>query len=198
MPAFSDSSEQYDDLEIVTLTGDEGRSLDCYIENTVEVDGATFLLLLPVDSPIVLLAWDDNLEEEEASEAAFVEDPEEIEEVFEDAKAVLAELDLTLQHTAFTLTAKGELPPLEEDDLLSLELDDSDTQSDVEELQFLASFYFEEQKYGIYTPLAPLLFVARQDPAGKLELLSPEEPQLQEILEELLFEETEEFEEAEE
>ena len=185
---FSDESEQYDS-EIVTLFDEAGRSLDCYIENSLETEESTYLLLLPIDSPVVILAWDD--EDEEESEAVMIEDSEEIEQVFADAKAVLAELDLILKHTAFTLTMSGELPPLEEDSILTLELEEEGSQLEAEELQFLASFYHQEQKYSIYTPLAPLIFVARSNAFGKLELLSPEEQQLQVILEELLFDELE-------
>ena len=185
---FSDESEQYDS-EIVTLFDEAGRSLDCYIENSLETEESTYLLLLPIDSPVVILAWED--EDEEESEAVMIEDSEEIEQVFADAKAVLAELDLILKHTAFTLTMSGELPPLEEDSILTLELEEEGSQLEAEELQFLASFYHQEQKYSLYTPLAPLIFVARSNDFGKLELLSPEEQQLQVILEELLFDELE-------
>ncbi|MGF1480095.1 MAG: DUF3727 domain-containing protein [Cyanophyceae cyanobacterium] len=182
-------SEEYEyDSEIVTLFDDEGRSLDCYIENSLDTDDATYLLLLPIDSPVVILAWED---EEEKSETIMIEDRDEIQRIFPDAKAVLAEQELTLKPTAFTLTASGELPPLEDEHILTLELDEGDAQLDTEELQYLASFYHQEQKYALYTPLAPLIFVARSNESGKLELLSPDEQQVEQILEELLFEELE-------
>lgn len=180
---FSEENEY--DSEVVTLFDDEGRSLDCYIENSLETDDSTYLLLLPIDSPVVILAWDD----EEESETIMIEDRDEIERIFPDAKAVLAEQELTLKPSAFTLTASGELPPLEDEHILTLELDEGDSQLDAEELQYLASFYHQEQKYALYTPLAPLIFVARSNGSGKLELLSPEEKQVERILEELLFDE---------
>jgi len=80
------------------------------------------MLLVPVDTPVMILAWDEESEEEE-SDAFLIEDSEEIERIFADAKAVLAELDLLLKSTAHTLTVSGELPPLEEDNVLSLEID---------------------------------------------------------------------------
>ena len=58
----------------------------------------------------------------------------------------------------------------------------------------MASFYYHEQKYSICTPIAPLLFVARQDEKDRLELLSPDDPQLEPILEELLLEDDDEYE----
>ena len=185
---FSEESEQYDS-EIVTLFDEAGRSLDCYIENSLDTEDSNYLLLMPVDSPVVILAWDE--EDDDDSEAVLIEDREELDWLFADAKAVLAELDLFLKPTAFTLTISGELPPLEEENILTLELDEIDKQLEAEELQFLASFYHKEQKYGVYTSLDPLLFVARSNSFGKLELLSPEDEQLQTILEELLFDELE-------
>jgi hypothetical protein len=180
-----------DDLETITLTDDQGRSLDCYIECEREYGNYIYFLLQPVDLPIIILGWDDEYEDEDedVSEAIFIEDEEELIEIFGDAKAVLGELNLTLKHTAFTLTASGELPPLEEEDILTLEMDEESQTTTPEELQYLASFYHQDEKYQIYTPLTPLMFFARQTEEGELELISPEDEQIQPILEELLFDE---------
>jgi hypothetical protein len=187
---FDSENDQYDE-EVVTLVDEYGRSLDCYVEHSLESEGTTYILLLPVDSPVVIMAWDEEDEDEEVPEAVLIEEQDDIEEVFGDAKAVLAEQNLILKHTAFTLTVSGELPPIEDDKVLTLELDDEDNKLEPEELQLLATFYHEEQKYAIYTPLTPLLFFARYNLAGELELIAPEDEKLQPILEELLFEEYE-------
>lgn len=187
------SENEVDDNDVITLTDESGRSLECYIENALETDELTYLLLMPIDTPIVILAWDDEDEQNDYSNAVLVEDEAEIEKVFPDAKAVLAELDLSLKLTGYTLTVSGELPPLEDEGILTLELESDDQEAlEPEELQFLASFYHLEQKYSIYTPLAPLLFLATYDYKGNLELLSPDEQDIQPIVEELLFEEMDE------
>lgn len=190
------SSSQYnpdnelDDAEIVTLKDESGRSLECYIENALETEDVAYLLLMPIDTPVVILAWDDEADEEDLSETFLIEDETEIEKIFPDAKAVLAELDLALKHTAYTLTVNGELPPLEDEGILTLELNSDDQERlEPEELQFLASFYHLDQKYSIYTPLTPLLFLATYDNLGKIELVSPDDEDIQPILEELLFDE---------
>lgn len=180
-----------DDTESVILTDEEGRSLECYIENSLETEEETYLLLMPMDTPVMILIYDDQDDDEDITDAVLLEDNTEIEEIFADAKAVLAELDLNLKYTAFTLTVSGELPPLEDDEILTLELDTDNSQVEPEELQFLASFYHLEQKYSIYTPLAPLLFLAKYDRFGQLQLVSAEDEQMQPILEELLFDELE-------
>ena len=189
---FNFQENELEEADIITLWDEQGRSLDCYIENAYETDDLTYMLLVPVDTPVMILAWDEESEEEE-SDAFLIEDSEEIERVFADAKAVLAELDLLLKPTAHTLTVSGELPPLEEDNVLSLEIDGDgpSSSSEPEELQFLASFFSEDQKYSIYTPLAPLLFLAVGDAEGKVELVSPDDDGMGPILEELLFDELE-------
>jgi hypothetical protein len=141
---------------------------------------------------VEIVVWDDE-EDEDLADATLLEDDEEIDLVFSDAQAVLAEQNLTLKRTAFTLTVAGELPSVNEDDILTIEIEEDDVELEPEQFQLLASFYHEEQEYGIYTPLDPLLFFAQRNEAGEPELLSPEEfKKVQPLLEELLFDELDE------
>ena len=178
-----DRDEQYEE-ETLTIVDESGRSLPCYIEQSLEIDNMTYLLLIPADIPIVIMSINNDSEDE--LEAAMLDDDDAIAEVFDNAKAVLAEQNLLLQHTAYTLTAVGELPPIEEDQILTLDAEGTDNDVEEEELQSLAQFYLGEQKYGIYTPLTPLLFFARYDAQNRLELVSPDQENLMPILEELL------------
>lgn len=156
------------DVETVTLTDDVGRTIDCSIEHSVEIEGKDYVLLLPVDSPVEIFAWQESGEDEEAVP---VEDPSDIDRLFPIAKAVLEEQNLTLKRTAVTLTVEGELPELDDEENL---LEDGD-EDDQEELQFLASFYYEEQEFGIYAPLDPFFILAHMDANDRPQLLSPEE-----------------------
>jgi hypothetical protein len=190
---FSSSfPEENDNAHVgsITLTDDKGRFLECYIEHSLEVDGQEYVLLLPVDSPVEIFAWLGDGEEEEAS---LVEDDATIDQIFSTAQAVLSELNLILKNTAYALTVGGELPPSEESDIFTLEVeDDNGANLEPEQLQLLANFFHEDQEYAIYTPLDPLLFFARISKTGKPELLSPEEfRQVQPLLEEHLFNEVE-------
>lgn len=173
----------------VTVTDEFGRSLACYIEHSFELNDENYVLLLPVDAPVEIFAW---AEDDEDEEPIAIEDPDEIDEIFETAKAVLEEQNLTLKRTAVTLTVSGELPELED------ELDsEEDEEEGYEELQLLASFYNEEQEYAIYTPLDPFFILARLDENGQPQLLSDEEleklepmlPSLEGMIEEHLFSE---------
>ncbi|MBD2607304.1 DUF3727 domain-containing protein [Scytonema hofmannii FACHB-248] len=173
----------------ITLTDDKERSLECYVEHSLSVDEQEYVLLLPVDSPVEIFAWQGDGEEEEA---ILVEDDPTIDEIFATAQAVLSEQNLQLKNTAYALTVAGELPPVEESELFTLEIEDEDEDLEPEQLQLLASFYYEDQEYAIYTPLDPLLFFARISATGTPELLSPEEfRKVQPLLEEHLFNEVE-------
>ena len=177
-------NEQYEE-ETLTIVDEDGRSLPCYIEQSLEADNSTYLLLVPVDIPVIIMSI--NQDSDEEVEAAMLDDEEAIARIFENAKAVLAEQNLYLHHTAYTLTATGELPPIEDEQVLTLDSGDEEDEID-EELQSLCYFFHEEQKYGIYTPLTPLLFFARYDAENHLELVSPDQENLIPILEELLSE----------
>jgi hypothetical protein len=179
--------EDFDDAELVTLTNEIGRELPCYIERELELDSKTYLLLLPVHAPIEIFAWD---EDDDVTELVSVEEEEEIDAIFANAHAVLSEQNLTLKRTAFTLSAVGELPPLDPTEVVTIEIDDQDDQLEPEEFQILARFYNEEQEYAICTPVDPLLFFGKADEKGVISLLSEEEAeQLQPLLEDMLLDE---------
>lgn len=174
----------------VTLTDEFGRSLTCNIEHSMDVEGQEYALLLPIDSPVEIFTWHGD----DADEAAIpVEDEAEIDKIFDTARVVLQEQNLTLRRTAVTLTVIGELPEFPEEDLVPDA--DSDEDSEFEELMWLTSFYHEEQEYAIYTPLDPFFILARINDDGKPELLSEEEFQKLEpllpMLEDQFFDELE-------
>lgn len=190
-PSF-DSERELDAQDIVTLTDSTGRSLDCYIENDVVFEGAEYYLLQPVDLPIVILAWDDDAADSDLPETEMVEDPEELDEIFLDAKAVLAELELTLKDTAYVMTISGEIPPLQEEDILTLEIeDDEQSRLEPEELQLLTDFYHLEQHYSIYTPIDPYLFFAKCTDDDELEMLDLSDPKVKHLVDLLIIQDDE-------
>lgn len=184
----------------ITLSDEAGRSLLCYIELSVDVDGEEYALLNPVDYPIDIFAWvatdDEETNEEEEEETLVPVEDAELNEIFATAQAVLSEQNLKLKRTAMSLTVEGDLPEVDEDDLLTLEVEESGVGKDQEEYQLLATFFHEDQEYAIYTPIDPVLFVVRLQDGKNPQLLSPEEfqaiqPKLQPYFEEHLFEELE-------
>mgnify|MGYP003444969851 CR=1 len=175
------------DTESVTLTDETGRAIACSIEYEFEVEGEDYVLLVPIDTPVDILALSDDDKEDEVALAT----DEEIDVIFDTARAVLAEYDLKLQRTALTLTVAGEIPGLDDEELDDEELDDDDR----EQFLWIASFYHEEQEYAVCTPLDPFFVLARLNQHGEPELLSDEEyrklepmmPSIESILEEQLF-----------
>lgn len=182
-----DDNLQYDEPTVL-LTDDQGLTLPCVVEQTFDLSDREYLLLLPVDAPIEVFVW--RAEEGDEEEILMDVEDEEVAAIFATAKAVLAEQNLTLQRTAITLTAAGELPEPEDDDCLTLELDElsTDEEGSTEEFQILATFFYQDEEYTLCTPLDPLLIFARRDAAGKLEVVTPEEfQQIRATLEEKLF-----------
>lgn len=178
---------------VISLGDEEGRELACYIEKSIDVEGTEFLLLLPVNLPIEIFVWepDDEAESDEAAEILVDVEDEAIDELFPSARAVLAELDLILERSAHTLTAAGDLPEADEDDCFSLDIGEDDAHPVTEDFQMLATFFHKDAQYTLCTPLEPLLFFARRDNNGSIELVEPDDfqkmrPQLEDKLFEVL------------
>lgn len=173
----------------ITLKDEVGRSLPCYIETSVAVEGQNYALLTPVDAPVDIFAW---VESEADEEILMPVEEAELGEIFATAQAVLAEQNLTLQRSALSLTVAGDLPAVDEEELLVLEMEDNGAAAEQDEYQLLATFFHEEQEYSIYAPIDPVLFVVRLQENDQPEILSPEDflalqPKLQPLLEEQLF-----------
>ena len=188
MSSFSSSqSNGRSGSEIVTLIDDTGRSLDCLVEKAIKQGDAHYYLLMPIDAPVTIIVWDD---EKDTDTAIWLEEESEISEIFADAQAVLAEFDLTLKRTAYTLTVEGEIDSIDDEEILTIEIEEPNGEVESEEFRFLVNFFHERQEYEIYTPLTPLLFLAKETPNGQLELLSKDElNNIQPLLGEFLFEE---------
>ena len=180
------------EFQQVTLTDEDNRQLTCYVEKELDVDGAAFLLLLPVNLPIEIFVWQPDEDEDAGEDAAEVlvdVEEDDIDALFPSARAVLAELDLILERSAHTLTAAGDLPEADEEDCFSLDVSDEDDEHPVtEEFQMLATFFHEENQYTLCTPLDPLLFFATREADGSVALVDPEDFQkMRSQLEDKLF-----------
>jgi Protein of unknown function (DUF3727)/Protein of unknown function (DUF1292) len=167
-------ADNMDESETMSLADEQGRSLLCYVENSIKLASQEYVLLLPIDSPIEIFAWTEDDEDDEEEMLVDIPD-EDIDSVFPSARAVLAEQDLILQRSAITLTASGDLPDVQEEDIISLDIEDPSGKPNVEQFQQLASFFHDDQEYVVCTPMDPLLFFARLNEKREPQLLSPEE-----------------------
>ncbi|MEN9223649.1 MAG: DUF3727 domain-containing protein [Thermostichus sp. BF3_bins_97] len=166
--------------ETLVLRDEQDQLLKCEILRQVVIEDQTYALVTPVDAVIKVLVWEG---EEEPSQAvngdADMEgildepEPEELQAALPTIQAVLGELNLTLQQNGFDiLTVQGELPAVEDEDVLEIGESDEDAQ----EFQLLATFFYKEQKYGIFTPLDPILIYAALPEEGDPYLLTPDDP----------------------
>lgn len=175
------------ELETVTLKDEAGRALYCTLEYSFELEGEDYAILMPVDTPVEILVLNEDADDEDAVPAT----DEEIDLIFDTAKAVLSEYNLKLQRTAIVLTVEGELPEMEDEE----DEDGGQDGNDYEEFVWIASFYHEEQEYAVCSPLEPFFILSRLNDSGEPEVLSDEEyqklepmmPSIESILEEQLF-----------
>jgi Protein of unknown function (DUF3727)/Protein of unknown function (DUF1292) len=190
---MDDEMDMNDELndETIILKDEGGRAIACTVERFLEVEEQEYALLVPIDAPVEIFAWQG--EDEDDDEAVPVTEETEIDLLFPIAKAVLEEQNLTLKRTAVVLTVEGDLPDLSDDDYT--EILSEDGEEELEELQYLASFYHEEKEFAVYAPLDPCFILVRMDEHNEPQLLSPEEleklePML-EMIEDELFDEIE-------
>ena len=168
-------SEYSQDFPTVTLKDASGQPLICQIEQTFDIEGQQYALLLPVDTPVEIFMWEEDESTEEDSLADV--DVGQLGNLFPTARAVLAEQDLILQRTAITLTVAGEIPDPEADDCFTLEIGEEDTDDELtsEEFQMLATFFHDDIEYTVCTPVDPLLLFAQITSAGDAQVVPPEE-----------------------
>ncbi|RZM77244.1 DUF3727 domain-containing protein [Leptolyngbya iicbica] len=172
---FSDS-DFVQDRPTIAVKDEAGRVLMCQIEQTFEIGQRQYALLLPLDTPVEIFAWEPDEEEEDTDTLVDVEESD-IEMLLPTARAVLAEHDLVLQRSAVTLSVSGELPTPQEEDCFTLDIGDidEDGEPDSEEFQTLATFFHNDVEYTICTPLDPLLIFAEMGAAGDARMIPPEE-----------------------
>ncbi|MFB2833155.1 DUF3727 domain-containing protein [Floridanema evergladense] len=180
-------SEDGEEIEIVSLIDRDERELLCYIEEYIEAEDDEYLVLRPVDIPVEIF-----VSEPDSEQISIVEDEAIIQEIYPIAQAVLAENNLSLKPTPFILTVEGELPPPDEENILTLVIEEEDANPmqppiEPEELQLVAYFHHKDQEYCICSPLDPLIFFGRFNQRGNAELLSEEEyKKVQPLLKELM------------
>ncbi len=160
-----DRETMENDTVIVFLKDAAGRELECSVEYSFTHEEEDYLVLLPKDTPVEIFVWKVSGDEEEL--VPLEENSQIDEELFELAKAVLAEQNLTLKRTGVTLTVEGEIPEMDEED--------EEMEEDLEPFQLLATFYFGGEEYEVSTPLDPLFLLARMTAPGQAKELSAEE-----------------------
>lgn len=173
---FSDS-DFVQDRPTVSIRDDLGRSLVCQVEQTFEIAGRQYALLLPLNTPVEIFSWEPDDNGDGDTDSLIDVEESEIDKLLPTARAVLAEHDLTLHRSAVTLSVSGEIPEPHEDDCFTLEIGDidDDGEMDTEEFQTLATFFQDDVEYTVCTPMDPLLLFAEVSGQGEARMIPPEE-----------------------
>jgi hypothetical protein len=150
MTAEGSSPTGSGDVPTLMVRDGSGRSLLCFLEQIIPLDGNDYGLLTPVDTPVCLFRLRDDADPE------LIETLQASEPILSVADVVLQEHDLTLVRSAVTLTVSGELDEPDPDDL-----DDDEADEESETYELLVNFLVDEQEYGLYIPLDPFFVVAR-------------------------------------
>jgi hypothetical protein len=164
MPAEPPAVTGSGDVPTVIVRDGRGRTLLCFLEQLIPLDGRDYALLTPVDTPVCLFRLPGEGDPEP------IETLEATEPVLSVADVVLQEHDLTLVRSAVTLTVSGELDEPEPEELE----EDEDGDDDTETYELLVSFMVENEEYGLYIPLDPFFVVARME-GGDAVLVEGEE-----------------------
>ncbi|PSN12285.1 DUF3727 domain-containing protein [filamentous cyanobacterium CCP5] len=167
---MADKRAEYDEPTVL-LKDEVGRLLPCFVQQVFELSQQEYLLLLPVDAPIELFAR----EEEDNEEVLLDVEESEIDTLFPTAKAVLSEQNLTLQRTAITLTAAGDIPEANEEDCLPLALAAwvPAAPAAPAAFPFFAPFSPPPPSFPLFPPLPPLLLPLRARARVQAEALVP-------------------------
>lgn len=133
-----------------TITDSAGRTLACYLDLEAVVDGTTYGLLTPVDTPVVLVRMGEDGAEDEVLEW---EDHEDILFTFD---ACLEPSGVKVIRSAATLTVAAEVDGDHEP-----EEDEGDDDEDGIYDLLISIKHTDNRIYGLYIPLDPFFVVAK-------------------------------------
>ena len=168
------------------MAGDAaGRTLHCFVERSIRIQGQDYGLLSPVDTPAHLCRWP----ADPAADPEWMADPHQHPRVLDELDTALQEQELCLVRSAGVLTVAGELNST--DGEVGPDGEDGED-GDSETYVLLASVCHGGTEFGLYGSLDPCFLLARLGP-GAAELLAPEAlARLQPLVEEALLADDEE------
>jgi len=105
-----------------------GRTIECFVDREIEVDGKQYATLMPADTPVIMAGYK---EVNGSKNLVPVLDDKAIDELFPTAFAVLSEMDLTLSRSAVVLTVE------EVDDVSMSDSEDDDEDDMADEFMVL-------------------------------------------------------------
>ena len=167
-------------MTTLMATDADGRMLHCFLEESIPIQGQSYGLLSPVDTPAHLCRW----LPDPVADPEFIADPYQCPQVLDALDTALQEQELCLVRSAGMLTVAGDL----ENTDLDTELDDAEEvpidanglqqegtadDDDLDTYILLASICHGGTEFGLYGSLDPCFLLARLG-QGTAELLAPD------------------------
>lgn len=168
-----DEFDYQDDRELQLWDTENERFLTVNIEEEIDYNDTHYLLCYPEDDPVAFARMLDS------GQLELIDDTKTVSKLFPNASAVMSEDQLTLHDTPYVLTMT-DLRYLEEDssdfadhskadssdyaddeDEDEDENDDDDDDDDDQNVEVLAEFDFEGDRYYVIRPLGPVHIVAK-------------------------------------
>lgn len=81
-----------------------GRTIECFVDREIEVDGKQYATLMPADTPVIMAGYK---EVNGSKHLVPVLEDKAIDELFPTASAVLSEMDLSLSRSAVVMTVRA-------------------------------------------------------------------------------------------
>jgi len=161
MAAHDEDEEDFEDdqEEVLVTDEDTGKTIECYVDQDVTIDGKTYYIVYPCDTPVVIAYVDKEGDEEELVPVA----EEDISRVFAGAYKACADIDCELADTAVVLTLQGYEDDTEEDEDDKL----GDAGDDEEFVRVITSYEDNGVEYLITEPLEPVLIITKADTTKK-------------------------------
>mmetsp|Transcript_16496 Transcript_16496/g.33684 ORF Transcript_16496/g.33684 Transcript_16496/m.33684 type:complete len:255 (-) Transcript_16496:478-1242(-) len=196
------------DDTIVVVDVDSGRTLECFPESTVSLDGVAYTICSPIDQPVMIATMSKTSAGERVLEP--VDDADVLNSLLPKAVKELAADEIQLMQTGFFLTAvcsrddmfdedaeaEGEEADHDEglvdDDDEGLDDDDIDEVDDQEEARVLSEFFVDGEGYFLCASEDPVLLLVRKNSSGEF-VVPPEnerakvQPTIERMLEEELL-----------
>lgn len=145
--------------EVVVRDTETDKTIECYVDQEINVDGKTYSLVYPCDRPVVIAYVDKEGEDEELVPLP----DDDLDKIFPAAYKACAAEDVELVNSAVVLTLQGDLPDEDEDE----DVDYGDVEDDQELVRVFTSFTDAGVEYVITEPLDPVLIVVKPDPKAK-------------------------------
>jgi len=148
--------EEEEEKEVVVRDPETDKTIECYVDQEITVEGTTYSLVYPCDRPVVIAYVDKEGDDEELVPLT----DKDVEKIFPAAYKACAAEDVELVNSAVVMTLQGDLPDEDDEDT---DVDYGDVEEDQELVRVFTTFEESGVEYVVTEPLDPVLIVVKPD-----------------------------------